>query len=453
MMRRISANLPDNFVPDSEVKQQESVLGSQDLGQYNNDFPSNSEEESSESTRRVASVFDEYSSLPDDSLPALSAEDQEYSPLPDDSPSALPAEDQEYSSLPDDSPSALQAEDQEYSPLPDDSLPALSTEDQEYSPLPDDSLSRQVDEKLKSRRIRPFTMRVPSVDEDSFTLQQERESIGSTLTEIKNEHKAELDVNSTDEEYDQDALAETESDSDQDYVIPRLPRAQLLYPGFQNAMEFLRENFKLPREIQLEQQKSSRTWLLSKLKKIESIEETASFAYSLSHKDQALLFPVLATLKKKTDIERLEEIILLLSNKSLYIHGWLTLQFAYPRSVVATTLTKLCLKLEDRTFSNQNYSAQKYHRSLRHASGGSGPEIIWSKISLITEISHPNSRHFISDIVDYYFESELDYQEFCRRYAIYTDLRLGIAISEKIDETINKEGTNFHLSKRFFSQD
>ncbi len=276
------------------------------------------------------------------------------------------------------------------------------------------------------------------------------------LTELADDQSA-LDT-------EQESMPESEHDSSQKVepadwsdtehasVIPRIPRAQLLYPGFDNAMGFLRENFKLPREIQMNQQKSSRTWLLSKVNKIESAEEIAAFAYSLSRNDQALLFPVLATLKKKGDIEKLEEIILLLSNKSLYIHGWLTLQFAYPRSTVATTLTKLCLKLEDTSFYGHNYSSQKFHRNQRYADGGSKTEIIWSKVPLITEISQPNSRHFISELVDYYLDSGLDYQEFCRRYAIYTDLRLGIAISEKIEDKISKEGTNFLLGKRFFSQ-
>ncbi len=424
-MRRISANLPDNFVYDSEEKQQESASDSQDLVQAAENL-----------------------------LPISNAEDTER---------------------------AIMGNSQ--SGESSSSLPSDEAGKSSFSPYVSPSI--QFDAKTERKKIRSFILNPPRIDEEFIGTKRERESVKSNLSGLGGEYQTDantappageaeqrtiskMKLNSVPaeestyiSEHKGEIASETESgcemeeasEIEQEYVIPRLPRAQLIYPGFQNAMEFLRENFQLPREIQLNQQKSSRTWLLLNLKKIDSIEEMAAFAYSLSRKDQALLFPVLATLKKKADIEKLEEVILLLNSKSLYIHGWLTLQFAYPRSTVATTLTKLCLKLEERNFSDRNYSAQEFHRSQRHASGRSESEIVWSKISPITEISHPNSRHFISDIVDYYFDSGLDYPEFCRRYAIYTDLRLGIAISENIEDKIIKEGASFHHSKRFFSQD
>ena len=234
------------------------------------------------------------------------------------------------------------------------------------------------------------------------------------------------------------------------YAIPRVPRAQLLYPGFQKALDFMRESFRLPREIQLEQQKSSRTWLLAKLDRLNNISELQTFAAELSRKDQALLFPVLATLKKKLEIEKLEKIILYLSSRSQYIHGWLTLQFAYPRSVVATTLTKLCLDLEDKYyFSDTNYGTRHLlpSRNINPTS-----EIIWSQVPIITCIAHPTSRHFIKDLAAHYLASGLDYIAYCTKYAIYPDLSLGQAFSEKIESELSLESQNATSSKRFFRQ-
>lgn len=234
------------------------------------------------------------------------------------------------------------------------------------------------------------------------------------------------------------------------YAIPRVPRAQLLYPGFQSALDFMRESFRLPREIQLEQQKSSRTWLLAKLDRLNNISELQTFAAELSRKDQALLFPVLATLKKKLEIEKLEKIILCLSSRSQYIHGWLTLQFAYPRSVVATTLTKLCLDLEDKYyFSDTNYGTRHL---LRSRNTNPASEIIWSQVPIITSIAHPNSRHFIKDLATHYLASGLDYIAYCTKYAIYPDLSLGQALSEKIESELSLESRNATSSKRFFRQ-
>lgn len=234
------------------------------------------------------------------------------------------------------------------------------------------------------------------------------------------------------------------------YPIPKVPRAQLLYPGFQNALDFMRENFRLPREIQLEQQKSSRTWLLAKLDRLNNKSELRDFAVGLSRKDQALLFPVLATLKKKQEIDKLEKVILYLSSRSQYIHGWLTLQFAYPRSVVATTLTKLCLDLEDKYyFSDTNYGTRHLHRSKNI---NPTPEIIWSQVPIITSIAHPNSRHFIKDLAIHYLDSGLDYISYCTKYAIYPDLSLGQALNEKIESELSLESQNATSSRRFFRQ-
>ncbi len=236
-------------------------------------------------------------------------------------------------------------------------------------------------------------------------------------------------------------------------AIPRIPRGQLLFPGLKNTMEFVREKYHLPREIQMNQQKSSRTWLLSKLNKIESASEIRLFALSLSKNDQALLFPVLATLKKKGEIEKLEKVILLSANRLLYIHGWLTLQFAYPRSVVATVLTRLCLELEDKVYHLHDQQQAIPRRYLRNLPDMPGQEIVWSNLPLITDISHPNSRHFIRDLANYFLDSGLDFGKFSTRYAIYTDLNLGLALMDKIQELIADDDSNSHLGKRFFSQD
>ncbi|HHV42765.1 MAG TPA: hypothetical protein GXX72_08010 [Clostridiaceae bacterium] len=234
------------------------------------------------------------------------------------------------------------------------------------------------------------------------------------------------------------------------YPIPQVPRAQLLYPGFQNALSFMRDSFKLPREMQLEQQKSSRTWLLSKLDKIDYYIELQDFSQKLSRKDQALLFPVLATLKKKNQIKKLEDLILLLGNRAQYIHGWLTLQFAYPRSVVATTLTRLCLEIEDRNFAFPH--RYNNYPKLRFRSDKGGSNIVWSNVPLITTIAHPNSRHFIKDIANNFLDSGLDFDVFCRKYAIYPDLSLGLALIAKIEEEQLLERQDSLKGRRFFSQ-
>ncbi len=207
------------------------------------------------------------------------------------------------------------------------------------------------------------------------------------------------------------------------FYVPRLPRQS---SSFAEAIEFSRRLLPLPGEMQLRQEPIHRSWLLAQLNHCSSQERLSRFAFSLNHEDLALLFPTLATLKRGKHIERILSIILMRASHYLYLHGWLTLQYAYPRSTVEKGLSELCAVLDDASFMSREMREQE-REYLAHLHLGD-EQFVWTRVRHISEIAVPNQRHFISKITTYMRENDYLPEEFFKEFAIYADLPLGRAI-------------------------
>lgn len=203
------------------------------------------------------------------------------------------------------------------------------------------------------------------------------------------------------------------------------------FKNLKEAVSYSRENLPLPREMQLAQKQEHRTWLIAQLKRCNSHPELSKFAFSLNYKDIAILFPTLATLKQGEEIDRIISIIMMRASKYLYLHGWVTLQYAYPRSTVQKGLSVLCEVLESQASHDINSLGIEHARmdtpfDTTLAIGAD--RFDWKSVHLISEISLPNTRHFISSIIRYLRDSGMSGDDFFRVYGIYRDLPLGQAI-------------------------
>lgn len=204
-------------------------------------------------------------------------------------------------------------------------------------------------------------------------------------------------------------------------------RSQTLEAGRQLAAQYL----PLPRELQLKQNKQHRTWLLAQVANCQNIAELTDFAYSLSASDLTSIFPTLATLKQGEMIDKLLHIIVLRASKYLYIQGWITLQYAYPRSTVQTGLGLLCEVLEDQKKAPEGKLREAEYEQTRPPLHLGTDHFDWWTVHLISEISLPNNRHFLATIVKYIQDNALEGADFFRQYGIYRDLPLGQAINNQ----------------------
>ncbi len=217
--------------------------------------------------------------------------------------------------------------------------------------------------------------------------------------------------------------------------IPLAPRpterGQGRFASLQEALAFSRDRFPLPKEIQLRQKPEHQTWLLSQVQACHNEQALRRFAYSLSTQELAILFPCLASLKTGSAIDKLLRIIALRASHYLYLQGWITLQYAYPRSTVQKGLALLCEILEDKTLRRQNLTDLDYQGLMLGSD-----RFDWASVRLISEISLPNTRHFMSTIIKYLRDSGLTGAEFFQRYGIYRDLALGQAIISQWDMAV-----------------
>ena len=232
---------------------------------------------------------------------------------------------------------------------------------------------------------------------------------------------------------------------------PVLQRPVLRYKTFREAREFARLSLPLPREMQTEGQSVSYQWLTAQLKVADTPERLQELANRLNYKDLAVLFPTLATVSKRGPAEQIQTLIRARASLYLYYHGWVTLQFSYPRNAVAKALSDLCIQLEDRLYTFGNLMPA---RLGRRAKPDLGPgRTVWSDVPLISEIALPNSRHFLTDVAKAAMESNQPLEHFFRMYGIYDDLPLGDAVLARISEL--KAGQTLDspsLSKTFFER-
>lgn len=211
-----------------------------------------------------------------------------------------------------------------------------------------------------------------------------------------------------------------------------VPRSNSSLESFADAVTFGRQSLPLPREMQLAQKQAHRTWLIAQINHCADKHALSEFAFSLNYRDLAVLFPALATLTRGAEVDRLISIIMMRASHYLYLQGWLTLQFAYPRSTVQKGLAELCHILARQTGSlspQESEQTEQWFKSLRL-----GPQRFdWPHLTLISELSMPNTRHFLAAIIKYLQESKMPLEAFFQRYGIYPDLPLGIAIRNQWD--------------------
>ncbi len=229
----------------------------------------------------------------------------------------------------------------------------------------------------------------------------------------------------------------------------------LRYKSLEEAMVGLRDFHPLPSELILTQTPHHATWLMTQIKSVNTTQELEELAYSLSHKDLSLLFTTLSTKKKRDEVDQIMNLIRLRASHYLYLCGWLTLQYCYPRSSVSRALSDLCTILEDLIYVRENRRQQKRFRreplALPVVSIGER-RIVWSRVPLISQISLPNSRHFIADIATEMIESKVEPDTFFREYAIIPGQPLANAIEIRYNEMVTGVAANPLLSSNFFDR-
>ena len=243
------------------------------------------------------------------------------------------------------------------------------------------------------------------------------------------------------------------AEENQEPPAPAAPvRPVLRYKTFAEARDFAKHTLPLPREMQTDGQQVNYQWLMAQLKVADTPERLHELAYRLNYKDLAVLFPTLATLSKRGPTEQIQTLIRTRASSYLYYHGWITLQFAYPRNAVAKALSDLCIQLEDRLYAFGNLIPARLGRRENRPDLGSN-RMVWGDIPLISEIALPNSRHFLTDVAKAARESSYSLERFFNMYAIYDDLPLGQAILSRIAELQAGQTLDSpSLSKTFFER-
>lgn len=227
----------------------------------------------------------------------------------------------------------------------------------------------------------------------------------------------------------------------------------LIYKSLEEAVEGCRDKHPLPVELISNQDASHSTWLLSQLRGVRTRSELQGFADSLGSRDLGLLFTTLTGLKRREETAQIQNLIRLRASHYLYLCGWLTLQYTYPRASVSDALADLCMILEDIRFvrDNERLVGRRTIRPLPAVPLGPG-RVVWSRVPLISGIALPNSRHFISDIAGEIYDSKVDLQDFYLEYALFPDLPLAEAITARYNEMVSGVSANPLLSHDFFDR-
>ena len=205
----------------------------------------------------------------------------------------------------------------------------------------------------------------------------------------------------------------------------------------------------LPRERQMKINQTHRNWLIAQLRKANSEDKLHDLAFSLNHKELSLLFPVLATTRKPSTRDKLKTLILLRANKTLYFHGWLTWQFVYPDNRLAKTIAELCKILSEQRLPVQYKRSDPIVNTQEAISILPYPHFNWPEVKLISEISMPDSRRFMNNVIVYLLQNNISLENFFRKYAIYDDLAFGEAF--KANYEVERIEYNFKVQNEKFS--
>lgn len=211
-------------------------------------------------------------------------------------------------------------------------------------------------------------------------------------------------------------------------------------------------DFPLAREMQLTQKKESFTAMSEAIQAKQTEAELVAYAESLSYEEICMLFPLLAVMRSNSLIEKLTAVILCRASQHLYYHGWVALQYAYPRSSLQKGLSRLCIYLDELDRAEEKdqgklktiWSDQLLSMSLdsqRIPGPSKKQHFNWIAVDRISQIAAPNDRHFIKKIVLYLMDNwqeHPDIEAFLNRYAIYKDLPLYESIKNQWDINIRK---------------
>lgn len=227
-------------------------------------------------------------------------------------------------------------------------------------------------------------------------------------------------------------------------TFERLSNASL-----EELVEAAKEIHPLPREIQTKINKTHRNWFIAQLRKADTDEKLTDFAFSLDHQQLNLLFPILATVNKKSTSDKIRTIISLRLSRVLYAHGWITYQYIYPDNKFAKVITSICEELENTVFPFYDMDRSKSDKPLILNDKLDYPHFNWNRIHLISEVSTPDNRRFISTIVNYMLEQNIELETFFKDFGIYDDLSLGKAIKSAYDiEKIERHYSDFSGESR-----
>jgi hypothetical protein len=310
-------------------------------------------------------------------------------------------------------------------------------------------------ERSDERRIRPFKLDLPSrPSEPADEAVAPDVDVAQTIID-RADFAIEFEPVPTPEDApeDDDAAADAPPPVLHIQSEPLVPRVPLSCRTFEEALDTCRELHPLPFELLVEQTEHHATWLINQVKKVETEEQLEQLAYRLDYRDLSTLFMTLANLKKRSETDPIQNIIRLRASHYLYICGWTTFQFCYPRSSVARALADLCAILEDIRFVRDTHQTPGGRSRRTTPSVDLGPHrVIWNRIPLISEIALPNSRVFIAAIASEIYESRVDIDRFFHRYAIYRGLPLGDAIVARYEEMVSGISQNPLLSKDFFDR-
>lgn len=209
----------------------------------------------------------------------------------------------------------------------------------------------------------------------------------------------------------------------------------------------------LPREIQNKINKTHRNWFIAQLREADSEEKLTDFAYRLNYQQLSLLFPILATINKKSTAEKIKTIISLRMSKILYTHGWLTFQFIYPDNRFAKIMTSVCQDLAKTNFAFATESDYTNPIEQQEKNLLDYPHFNWSKIKPISEISLPDNRRFIDDIINYILDNQISLEDFFHSYGIYEDLALGQSIKSMYDvEKLERQISNIKGERKSWKE-
>jgi|LSQX01.2.fsa_nt_gb hypothetical protein len=303
--------------------------------------------------------------------------------------------------------------------------------------------------RMTERDIRPARLRLPDISPETQEKAEKKEAAASYQRQVLGPDKLEpVRVAAP----VAGALLRSARSRHMDAAEIQKRRKDLKYKSFREAVAGCRELHPLPVELIESQLPSDSSWLLNQLKQIRTMEMLKRFADSLSYRDLSLLFTSLSTLKRREETDQVQNLIRLRACHYLYLCGWLTLQYAYPRSSVSKALADLCMILEDVSFVRE--SERRSGRRILPLPGiPLGPwRMIWSRVPLISGIALPNSRYFISDIAGEIYDSKADLNAFFHEYAIYPGLPLAEAITARYKEMVSGVAANPLLSQDFFDR-